>query len=133
MHELTLVQGMLDLVGETAEREGRRIKGCKIGVGELSQFDEKLIRRLFVDLTRGTPLQGARFSIKRERSNLRCLGCGRVWALKDLASQLSTHEREMVHFIPELLNSFARCPSCSKGFFEIEAGRSVRIVEVDFA
>ena len=103
---------------------------CKIGVGELAQFDTKLIRQLFADLTRGTALQHAKVMIVPEKSRVRCISCGRTWDFQDLAKQLSVSDREMVHFLPELLNSCAKCPSCSKSYFEIEDGRSIRVIEV---
>lgn len=130
MHELTLVQGILDSVNETSAKQGGKVMSCKIGVGELAQFDTKLIRQLFADLTRGTALQHAKVMIVPEKSRVRCISCGRTWDFQDLAKQLSVSDREMVHFLPELLNSCAKCPSCSKSYFEIEDGRSIRVIEV---
>ena len=132
MHELTLVQGILDSVNEEADKRGKKVEAIRVGVGELAQFDTKLLIRLFADLTRGTELQGAKTAFESERSKIRCLGCGRTWRFKELAVQLSESDREMVHFLPELLGSFAMCPTCSQSFFEIEAGRSVRVIEVSF-
>jgi len=132
MHELTLVQGMLDSVNEGAAKRGKKAVAIRVGVGELAQFDTKLLVRLFADLTKGTELQGVKMTFESERSKIRCLGCGRVRTFRELAGQLSKSDREMVHFLPELLGSFAKCPSCSRSFFEIEAGRSVRVIEVSF-
>ena len=132
MHELTLVQGMLDSVNDSAAEKGRRVRSYRVGVGELAQFDGKLLRQLFADLTKGTALEGVSFSMEPEKSVLRCLGCGKTWEFQDVAGQLNKQEREMVHFLPEILNSCAKCPSCSKSFFDIEKGRSVRVIEVVF-
>jgi len=132
MHELTLVQGILDSVNESARTEGRKVAGFTIGIGELAQFDRRLLRKLFRDLTEGTPLGDAKASFEFEMAGLKCLGCGNKLSFRDLSGQLSKQEKEMVHFLPELLNSFAKCPTCSRSYFEIEAGRSVRIVEIVF-
>ena len=130
MHELSLVQGIIDAVNDTAEKNGGRVKSFKVGVGELAQFDIRLVRQLLADITKGTPLEGARVVVSLERSSVRCLGCGKDWDFQEVVAPISEDEREMVHFLPELLSSYTRCPSCSKSYFEIEKGRSVRIVEV---
>ncbi len=106
------------------------MKSFRIGVGELATFDVRLVRRLLNDVRRGTPLEGAKASVETERSKVRCLSCGKIWDFRDLAEPLSGDEREMMHFLPELLNSCSKCPSCSKSYFEIVEGRSVRLIEV---
>jgi len=130
LHELSLVQGIINAVNETAsEREGR-VLSVRIGVGELAQFDIRLVRGLLNDLKKGTPLEGARITVAAEKSRVKCLSCGKIWDFQELAGPMSGDEREMMHFLPELLNSCSRCPNCSKSYFEIEQGRSVRIIEV---
>ncbi len=130
MHELSLVQGIMDAVEETAEERGGRVRSFKVGVGELAQFDIRLVRQLLDDIRKGTPLEGAKVVVEPEKSKVRCMSCGRIWDFQQLAGAMSGDEREMVHFLPELLNSCSRCPSCSKSYFEIEQGRSVRVIEV---
>ena len=132
MHELTLVQGILDSVKEIEAKEGKKAVSCRIGVGELAQFDEQLLRTLFADLAEGVALRDMDVVFEHERAKILCKGCGRAWGFKDLAGQLTRSDREMVHFLPELLGSFAKCPGCSKSYFEIEGGRSVRVIEVSF-
>jgi hydrogenase nickel insertion protein HypA len=130
VHELSLVQGIIDTVNETAEEKGGKVKSVKVGVGELANFDIRLVRRLLKDMKKGTALEEAIFVVESERSRVRCLGCGKLWDFQALSGSLSIDEREMMHFLPELLNSCSKCPSCSKSYFEITEGRSVRIVEV---
>ncbi len=130
MHELSLVQGIMDAVAETASEKGGRVKSFRVEVGELAQFDIRLVRRLIQDLKAGTPLEGAKVVVEKEKSKVKCLSCGKVWTFRDLAEPLSGAEKEMVHFLPELVSSCSKCPSCSKSFFEIEEGRSVRVAEV---
>jgi len=72
-------------------------------------------------------------TVKVEPSKVKCLSCGSLWQFHDLNGNMTEGEKEMVHFLPELLNSCAKCPSCSKSFFEIEEGRSVRVTEVILA
>ena len=74
-----------------------------------------------------------RMALRAEmRSNINVTKAILTYADSQLSGQMSEDEKEMVHFLPELLNSFAKCPSCSRSFFEIEEGRSVRLIEVVF-
>ena len=132
MHELSLVNGILQAVEETAREEKGRVRSFKVGVGELAQFDLRLVRQLLVDSRRGTQLQDVEVAVEVEQSKIRCMSCGKEWSFRQLSGQMSEEQKEMVHFLPELLSSFAKCPSCSRSFFEIEEGRSVRLVEVVF-
>jgi Zn finger protein HypA/HybF involved in hydrogenase expression len=121
----------MDTVKEIADEKGGRVKSVRVGIGELAQFDTRLVRRLLEDLKEGTSLQGAKVTVEPEKSKIRCLSCGRRWDFRELAGPLTSDEREMMHFLPELLNSCTKCPSCSKSYFEIQEGRSVRIIEVE--
>jgi hydrogenase nickel insertion protein HypA len=131
LHELSLVQGIIDTVKETADRKGGKVRRVRVGVGELAQFDIKLVRQLLEELKDGSLPQGATVTVEPEKSKIKCLGCGRLWEFQELAGPLTRDEREMVHFLPELLSSCAKCPTCSKSYFEIQEGRSVRIIEVE--
>jgi Zn finger protein HypA/HybF involved in hydrogenase expression len=124
------VEGIIDSIRETAQQSGGRVRSYRISVGELAQFDLRLVRELLKELSKGTPLYGAKAEVKSERSRVKCLSCGSVWRFDDIIRPLSGDEKEVVHFLPELLSSYSRCPSCSKSYFEIEEGRSVRIAEV---
>jgi len=130
LHEFSLVQGIIDAVQETAQDKGGRVKSFKVQVGELAQFDIRLIRELLVELKKGTQLEQAKTIVVRERSRVRCLSCNSEWNFDDLVGPLRRNEKEMVHFLPEILSSYCKCPSCSRSYFEIVKGRSVTVAEV---
>ena len=130
MHELSLVQGIIDSVQETSKQRGGKVLSFEVRVGELAQFDLRLVRQLLNELKTGTPLKNAKVVVRVEKSKVKCSSCGSVWRFKDVVRPMSGDEREVVHFFPELLNSYTRCPSCSKSYLEIEEGRSVRIASV---
>ena len=132
MHELSLVDGIVRAVEERAQEKGGRVTGVKVGIGELAQFDLRVVRGLLKDLKKGTILQDARVTVEPEKARVVCLSCNSEWAFKDLAPSLSKDEKEAIHFIPELFSSYFQCPKCSKSYFEILEGRSVRLIEVTF-
>ena len=65
-----------------------------------------------------------------EKSRVRCMSCRGTWDSQEMVKQWSVSDRELVHFLPELLNPRTKCPACSKSYFEIEEGRSIRLIEV---
>jgi Zn finger protein HypA/HybF involved in hydrogenase expression len=131
VHELSLVQGVIDAVGAEAEEKKGRVLRFEVRVGELAQFDLQLVRDLLKEMKRGTPLESAKAVVRSERAKVKCMTCGRVWGFKDVVHPMSEDEKEVVHFFPELLSTYSRCPSCSKSYLDIEEGRSVRIARVE--
>jgi hydrogenase nickel incorporation protein HypA/HybF len=132
VHELTLVQGIIDAVSDQGKERRRKVIGVEITLGELAQFDPRTVRVLLKELRKGTPLEGARVTLKTEKALIRCASCQSVWNFKEVAPSLTEESKEVVHFFPELVSSYFRCPRCSKGFFEILQGRSVSISRVKF-
>ena len=130
LHELSLVQGIIRAVEDEARERGGKVRSFKVRVGELAQFDIKLVRELLRELRQGTPLQSARVKVEPERAKVRCLSCNSRWSFNAVAGQMSADEKEVVHFLPDLFSCYFKCPSCSKSYFEIEEGRSVRVAEV---
>lgn len=130
MHEYSLVKGIIDAVQERVDEKRGRVVSVEVRVGELAQFDLRLVRELLNELKIGTSLAGAKMVVRTERSKVRCLGCGSVWRFEDVIQPMSADAKEVVHYFPELLSSYSRCPSCSKSYLEIVEGRGVRIAKV---
>ncbi len=131
MHELVVVSGIVEAVSRYARQEGKRVVRFRVAVGELAGFSIELIRELLRDMVKKTELEGAEFSVEAEAAGVKCLSCGATLGFRELIGPLSEDEREMMHFLPELVSSFSRCPRCGGRDFEIESGRSVKIVEVE--
>jgi len=130
LHELALVEGIISYVLDIANKRGGHIVSFKVTIGEFAQFDKSLIKDLLVELVKGTELERANIIIEIERAVARCLYCNSKWGVNELLEPLPNDQKEMIHFLPELLNSFSKCPNCGKSDLEIEKGRSVRVAEV---
>jgi hydrogenase nickel incorporation protein HypA/HybF len=131
MHELIIVEGIINTVSQYAEKENRRIRRIKVLIGELASFNKTLIEELFIELKRGTILEDAEINIEVERADVGCQTCRKTWRYKDLIEPLSDDEREMIHFIPELIKTYTKCPECGSRTLEIKSGRSIRIGEIE--
>lgn len=130
MHEMMLVEGIISTLIELSHEKKGRVSYFKVNVGEISQFNVELIRYLLMEMVKGTELEDSHIEVNVEKAVVKCLSCGSKLNFQELVDSLSINEKEAIHFLPELISSFCRCPSCRMSDFEIEQGRSVRIVEV---
>jgi len=131
MHELVIVSGIIDALMNLSERENRRIRSFTVSVGELASFDKNLIDSLIRELRKGTPLEDAEYRLVIEKAEVRCRTCSHISGFNDLIMPLKEDEREMIHFLPELVSSFTQCPSCGSRDLEIESGRGIKVVDIE--
>lgn len=109
MHELAIVQQVVDLVVERSEQ--RPVLRLVLEIGRLSLVLPDAVRFCFDLATSGTVLEGAVLEIVTADGRARCRAC----------------RRELVVDRP-----VARC-SCGRFDLEWLAGTSVRIVEMEVA
>lgn len=82
MHEMSLAEGVLQLIEETARREGfARARGVWLEIGRLSAVEPEAMRFCFDAVTRGTLAEGAVLEIIEVPGTGRCPDCGRETAL----------------------------------------------------
>jgi len=126
-----LAEGIISYILDIVRKSGGHVVVFKVAVGEFSQFDKRLIEELLMELAKGTELERANIIVEIEKAMVNCLYCDSKWGFHELIEHLPDDQKEMIHFLPELLNSFSKCPTCGKSDLEIEKGRSVRVVEVE--
>ena len=131
MHELALTEGIVSFVLDLARKKGERVVGFTVAIGELAQFNRTLIEDLLPKLTKETELNDARVTVEVEKAVIRCLYCNSKLGFHTLIEPLPNNEKEMIHFLPELLSSFCKCPKCQMSDLQIESGRSIRVAEVE--
>jgi hydrogenase nickel incorporation protein HypA/HybF len=127
VHEWALADAVVECILGTLENgEPDRLVSAEILIGELQAVEREIfdfaLRQLLQP--RGVPME--RVSIIVQPAEFRCGVCGRSWNLKDL-STLDDEQREAVHFLPESLHAFVRCPGCGSADFRVEKGRGVSV------
>ena len=66
MHEMSLAEGILQIVEETARSQRRpRVRSVLLELGALSHVEEQALRFCFDAVTRGTVAEGARLDVMR--------------------------------------------------------------------
>ena len=82
MHEASLAGGVLQLVEDTARREGfARLIELRLEAGQLAGVDVRALRFALESLAPGTLLEGAQIEIEEPAGQAWCLPCGQTVAI----------------------------------------------------
>lgn len=128
MHEWALAEAVIASASEIVEREGfDEVEEVRIKVGELQQVEREVLRFALTQL-RPARFGRARFTIEVAKAELRCRVCGNEWPFR--REGLDEQAVEAVHFIPEIVHVYVRCPRCGSPDFEILGGRGVWLESV---
>lgn len=128
MHEWALAEAVVAAASQTAERERlKEVSLLKVKLGELQQVDREIFEGALADILRleKPPLKGARASLEIEKAAFRCRPCRREWKLESALRGKDREQTEAIHFLPEMIFVYVRCPGCSSPDFEIIRGRGV--------
>lgn len=113
MHELSIAQGILDIVRQhLPDGPVRSLRSVKVRVGSLSGVVPESLEFCFEAIVGDTPLQGARLEIERVPIRLKCGACGRTSSVEE--------------------DSFL-CPACGAGDIEVVSGTELQVVELELA
>jgi hydrogenase nickel incorporation protein HypA/HybF len=82
MHELALVESVIDMVAEHAK--GRRVRRVRLEIGKLTCVAPHAIRFCFDVAAAATPLDGARLEIVEIEARARCRACGETFVQETL-------------------------------------------------
>lgn len=111
MHEMSITQSLLEIVGEQMAKHGmERLESIHIQVGELTAVEPDSLRFCFEVCTQGTSLEGAVLEVEEIPLTGRCRDCGREFAMQ---------------------SPLALCSSCEGVAVEIIAGRELDIISIN--
>jgi hydrogenase nickel incorporation protein HypA/HybF len=113
MHEMSLAEGMLQLVEEGARRSAARaVRAIWLEIGALAQVEVEALRFCFDAVTRGTLADGARLEIVDTPGAAWCMPCG---------------ERVPIGRIGD------PCPRCGSHQLQVVQGTDMRVREIEIA
>ena len=111
MHEMSLAEGVLQLVEETARREGAaQVKTVVLEIGRLSSVEPEALRFCFEAVTRGSLADGATLEILDVPGAGLCIACGQTVALEEI---------------------YGACPACGSHQVQATAGTEMRVKEIE--
>jgi hydrogenase nickel incorporation protein HypA/HybF len=111
MHEMSLAEGILELVEETARREkAQRVKTIVLEIGQLASVEASALEFCFAAVAAAGPASEARLVIVEVPGAGECLACGRGVAMETL---------------------FGVCPGCGSHRLQATAGTEMRVREIE--
>ncbi len=128
MHEWALAEAVITAAQQVAEKEQlREIREIDIKIGELQQVEQKIFRFALSQL-KPPGFDNTTFRISRAKTTLKCRVCENIWLFS--RSKLDVNTAEAIHFVPEVVHSYIKCPKCGSPDFEISEGRGVWLENV---
>lgn len=128
MHEWALAEAIIKSTLEIAEKEGlAEVREVRIKVGELQQVEVDILKFALSELRVGK-LENAEFIVETVKAELLCRVCRHKWSFSQ--NKLDREAAEAVHFIPEIVHAYIKCPECGSPDFEILGGRGIVIESI---
>lgn len=113
MHEMALAESMLQLVEDTARRNGaRRVTAVRLELGALSHVERDALCFCFDAATRGGVAEGAALEIDATPGAAWCMPCGAQVPLARLGDS---------------------CPRCGGWQLTVVQGEEMRVKEIEIA
>ena len=113
MHEMSLAEGMLTIVEDTARRNGAtRVASVLLELGALAHVEPEALRFCFDAVARGGPAAGARLDVLTTPGIAWCMPCGDRVPLARLGDG---------------------CPVCGSYQLTVVAGEEMRVTEIEIA
>lgn len=112
MHELSIVEALIEQVEETLaeEDEKGRVLKLELSIGRLSGVSAEAVRFVFELLSADTAVEGAELKIIQPKAWCNCRQCGAQTEIEELVVQ---------------------CPRCGSGKIVIEGGRELLLQSID--
>lgn len=110
MHEMSLAEGVLQVIEDSARREGfQRVKELRLEIGRLSGVEIEALRFCFDAVTRGSMAEGAALEIILLPGRAWCFPCGQA---------------------VEIDTDLATCPRCGGIELQVQGGNEMRIKDL---
>ena len=111
MHELSLAQGVLDIVQQYVQPDNQHeVRTVRMKVGELSGVVVESLTFCFAAIISGTAMEGARLEIERIHLRCKCRVCQKETLIQD--------------------NKFS-CAACGSVDIDIIAGRELQVLDIE--
>lgn len=110
MHELSIAEGILEIVERTARaNDVKRVKTVRVSIGELAGVDLPSLQFAWESVRRGGPAEGAALEIERPAGEAWCLDCEETVPLKRYGDP---------------------CPKCGGYRLAATGGTDMRVVDI---
>ncbi|RLE94446.1 MAG: hydrogenase nickel insertion protein HypA [Thermoprotei archaeon] len=130
MHEWALAEAIVWSIVDYVKANGGKAAGkVVVSLGELQAINKEVLRYALSELVKEAPFKISGVELVDEKAVFRCRNCGHEWGLDDL--KLGDEIREFIHFLPEVVHAYVKCPSCGSSDYEVVSGRGVKIISIE--
>ncbi len=127
MHEWSLAEAVVNTVLKYKEEKNLlKVNKVLVKIGKLQQIELDIFNSALKDISKMKNLEG-KFVVEEEGVSFKCRICGREWDFKEGVKELNESQSEYVHFIPDIIRVYSKCPGCGSPDFEVSRGRGVWI------
>ncbi len=110
MHELSIAEGIIEIVERTAEANGvKRVKSVRIAVGELAGIDIPSLEFAWQSVRKGGPAETAELVVDRPPGTAWCMRCSKTVPLRRYGDP---------------------CPDCGSHELAATGGTEMRVVDL---
>lgn len=130
MHEWAISDSILNSAIDSAHAQGiLKMTKIRIGVGELGQIDPDILRFALERLKASTVARAATLEIELIPARFSCRSCENEWEFSQVKAKLISDmgSDNPVHYVPDFIFSFIRCPRCDSPDFKIVSGREMTL------
>ncbi len=129
VHEWALAEAIAEYLDNMAREKGTRvIEKVEIRLGMLQGIDRDVLDYALKEILKERGFTVHNIVYRNVELLLRCRRCGYQWSVS--MDEVDEAVREAIHFVPETVYSFFKCPRCGSRDFEIVSGRGVEIGEI---
>jgi len=130
VHEWALAEAVLEsILNIASENKLRRIHKGILTIGSLQNIDIEIFKESLDIIGDNYPIKIDEISFEHEDAGFKCNRCGYEWNIDDL--RLDEDIKEAIHFLPEALYAFIRCPRCRSTDFKVTRGRGIYIKRIE--
>lgn len=130
VHEWALAEAIIETSVKLAEeKKAKRIKRIMVRLGVLQSIDKDILSYSLNILRRECNIPIEQIVFESEDVVFRCRKCGYEWGLDEMKRKEEI--MEAIHFIPEVIYAYVKCPKCNSTDFKIVSGRGVSITRIE--
>jgi len=130
VHEASIAYNIIQIAIKVAtENKAKKINRITIVVGELNFLDLEALKFAFEVLVENTMAEKAELGIKLVPAKFKCLKCGEEWEFS--SSKIMNNAVNKIHFTPELIVDYLKCPRCNSNEFEIINGKELYVENIE--
>jgi hydrogenase nickel incorporation protein HypA/HybF len=113
MHELSIAQNIVDIIGQyVRDEQAAEVRQVKVRIGPLAGIVADSLDFCFGAIVAGTPLANARLAFEETAIRSSCGGCGRIF---------------------EVESAEYACPGCGSAEVTVVSGTELQVVEIELS